>query len=79
MPLVRAATTIMTEKRLPPATSESEKVPRISGSAIPSVATIMDGIKFAQGTMQTDKRSGRAGTDDFCSSMENSYFSGMKT
>jgi hypothetical protein len=39
----------------------------------------MDGIKFAQGTMQTDKRSGRAGTDDFCSSMENSYFSGMKT
>ena len=54
--------TIMTEKRLPPATSESEKVPRISGSAIPSVATIMDGIKFEQGTMKTDRRSRCADT-----------------
>jgi hypothetical protein len=69
----------MTEKRLPPATSESKKVPRISGNAIPSVATIMDGIKFAQGMMQTDRRSRCAGTDDFFLSMSRSYLSGMKT
>jgi hypothetical protein len=54
-------------------------VPRISGRAIPSVATIMDGIKFAQGMMQTDRRSRCAGTDDFCLSMSRSYLSGMKT
>jgi len=29
----------------------------------------MDGIKFAQGMMQTDRRSRCAGTDDFCLSM----------
>ncbi len=57
MPLVRAAMIIITEKRLPAATSEREKVPRISGSAIPSVATIIDGIKFEQGTIKMESRS----------------------
>ena len=69
MALVKAAMIIITEKRLPPATSDSEKVPRISGSAIPRVATIMDGIKFEQGTMQTERRSRCEDTGDFCWSM----------
>jgi hypothetical protein len=60
---------IITEKRLPPATSESENVPRISGSAIPRVATIMDGIKFEQGTIKTESRSRCSGTGDFRESM----------
>jgi hypothetical protein len=48
---------------LPAATSESKKVWRISGRAMPSVATIIDGIKFEQGTMVTDRRS-RFGAGD---------------
>ena len=56
MQLVSAAMIIITENRLPAATSESEKVPRISGRAIPKVATIIDGIRLEQGTMQSVKR-----------------------
>jgi hypothetical protein len=69
IPLVSAATIIMTEKRLPAAIAESENVSRISGSAMPSVATIIDGIKLEQGTIQTDRRLRCRDTDGFCSSM----------
>ena len=59
MPLVTAATIIITEKRLPASISESEKVCLISGSAIPNVATIIDGVRLEQGTMQTERKSRR--------------------
>ena len=56
MKLVSAAMIIITENRLPAAIVESEKVRRISGRAIPKVATIIDGIRLEQGTMQSVKR-----------------------
>ena len=56
MKLVSAAMIIITENRLPAATVESEKVWLISGSAMPKVATIIDGIRLEQGTMQSVKR-----------------------
>jgi hypothetical protein len=51
-----AATIIRTENRLAASTSASENDCLISGKAIPNVATIMDGIKLEQGTMQSVKR-----------------------
>ena len=57
MKLVSAAMIIITENRLPAATVESEKVWLISGSAMPKVATIIEGIRLEQGTMQIVKRS----------------------
>jgi hypothetical protein len=56
MKLVSAAMIIITENRLPAATVESEKVWLISGSAMPKVATIIEGIRLEQGTMQSVKR-----------------------
>jgi hypothetical protein len=43
----------MIEKRPPAATSERENDCLISGSAMPRVATIIDGMKFEQGIRQT--------------------------
>src|SRR5688572_11434660 len=54
--LVMAATIIRTENRLPASISESANDCLISGKAIPNVATIIDGIKLEQGTMQSVKR-----------------------
>ena len=56
MPLVKAAMIIITENRLPAAIVEREKVWRISGRAMPKVATIIDGIRLEQGTMQSVRR-----------------------
>ena len=77
MALVTAAMSIMTENKLPAWSAVSEKVWRISGKAMPKVATIMDGIKFEHGTMATERRS--RPSDDDCGSIGVSYFSGMKT
>ena len=77
MALVTAAMSIMTENKLPACSSVSENVWRISGKAMPNVATIMDGIKFEQGTMAAERRSRLS--DDGCGSMNVSYFNGMKT
>jgi hypothetical protein len=44
---------------------------------MPSVATIIDGIKFEQGTMATERRS-RA-SEAAGEAMTVSYFNGMKT
>ena len=57
MVLESAATIKAIEKRLPASTSESENDSLISGRAIPKVATIIDGIRLAQGTMQIVQRS----------------------
>jgi hypothetical protein len=57
MVLESAATIKAIEKRLPASTSESENDCLSSGKAIPKVATIIDGIRLAQGTMQIVQRS----------------------
>jgi hypothetical protein len=46
---------------------------------MPSVATIIDGIKLDQGAMAIDQRSRRANAGELCSSMIGPYFNGMKT
>jgi hypothetical protein len=83
MALEIAAIIIITENKLPAATSDSEKLWRISGNAMPKVATIIEGIKLAQGMMATDRRSGCADEGEFGSAMltlrGDSYFNGMKT
>jgi hypothetical protein len=79
MALVRAAINIITEKRLPAAISDSENVWRISGNAMPRLATIIDGIRLEQGTMQTDRKSRRCDSGVLFGSMARPYFSVMKT
>jgi hypothetical protein len=49
--LETAATMKIVENKLPAAISDSERDCRTSGRAMPKVATIMDGMKFEQGTM----------------------------
>jgi hypothetical protein len=44
---------------------------------MPSVATIMDGIKLEQGAIKTESRSPWPDAGDFRASMGCSYFSGM--
>jgi hypothetical protein len=77
--LVSAATIIRTEKRLPAATAESEKDCLISGKAMPRVATIMDGIRLAQGMMKILKRSRAEGAAESRSVIGWSYLSGIIT
>src|SRR5215468_553701 len=59
MPLVIAAIAIITENRLPASTAERENDCLISGRAMPSVATIIEGIRLLHGAMQTVKSSRR--------------------
>ena len=71
---------IMTENRLPAATVDRANVSRISGSAMPRVATIIDGIRFEEGTMQSVRRCGRAAVTNLEFFRKGpGYFSGMKT
>jgi hypothetical protein len=76
---VIAAIIIITEKRLPAAISERVNVPRISGRAIPRVATIIDGMKLEHGTIKIEARSRRAEASGFAEAIRGSYLNGRGT
>ena len=77
--LVIAATTMRTENRLAASTSESENDCLISGKAIPNVATIIEGIKLEQGTMQSVKRPRCGASSEMRLLMGYLYFRGIVT
>jgi hypothetical protein len=79
MALEIAATIKATEKRLPASISESENDCLISGRAIPSAATIIDGMRLEQGTMQIVKRSRCGAAAELSWRMGCPYFSGIMT
>jgi hypothetical protein len=77
--LVIAETIMRTENRLAASTSESENDCLISGRAIPKVATIIDGIKLEQGTMQSVKRPRCGAASEIRLLMGYLYFRGIVT
>ena len=68
---------IITEKTLPAASQRGKRFAESRARAMPSVATIIDGMRLAQGTMRTENDPVAATLA--LGVMESPYFNGMNT